>query len=102
MGTRTHAAGWAGAAALGLGCALFAGGCAVADMAEEAWFQTKQTLRPSAGGYVDDAETVKEDWSEAGRLGRPNQAKVEDDPDWYRKYFMSAKARDIEGNLGFD
>ena len=93
------------AGAVGLGV-LSAGGCAAVNMAgdaaQEAWFQTKQTLRPDRNGYVDDAELVKEDWGDAAELGRRDQPRVADDPAWYRNIFMSEKARDIESNLGYD
>ena len=102
MDRPAHRTAWRGAAALCGASLLWAGGCAVGDMAQEAWFQTKQTLRPSSAGYVDDAEVVTEDWSEVHDLGRREQPRVSDDPGWYRKYFMSEKARDIESNLGFE
>ena len=103
MGTPPHRFARRGAAAFCGVSLLWAGGCAVGDFAQEAWFQTKQTLRPNAGGYQDDAETVREDWSEVHDLGgRRNRARVADDDAWYRKWVMSSKARDIESNLGFE
>ena len=96
------AAAWAGAAAWGLCCALWAGGCALRDAAEEAWFQTTRTLKVDGGDYVDGAETVLDDWGEVRELGRPGQAGNSDDEDWYRKYIMSEKSRDIERNLGLE
>ena len=102
MGSSFHRTAWLGAAALCGASAVWGAGCAVADMADEAWFQTRQVLRPTGGGYRDDAEEVTEDWSEVRELGRRDQSSVNDDPGWYRKYFMSEKARDIESNLGYD
>ena len=103
MGHPPHRSAWRGAAALCGVSLIWAGGCAVGDYAQEAWFQTKQTLRPNGGGYQDDAEVVREDWGEVHALGgRRNQGRVADDDPWYRNYFMSSKARDIESNLGFE
>ena len=97
-----HRRAWLAGAALCAWAAVGSAGCAVADMAEEAWFQTTRTLTPRSAGYRDDTEEPSEDWSEVRELGRPDQELVEEDPDWYRRLFMSAKARDIERNLGFD
>ncbi|MFH5805072.1 hypothetical protein [Alienimonas sp. DA493] len=102
MSRSSHRVAWFGAAALCAASCLASAGCAVKDMAEEAWFQTRRTLRPTSKGYEDPAENPADDWSEVRRFGRPNQESVEDDPDWYRKHFMSEKARDIEHNLGYD
>ena len=95
----------------GAACGLILGGltlagsagCALKDMADEAWFQTKQSLVPRGdAGYRDDTADPSEDWSEVGRIGRGDRDLVEEDEDWYRKYFMSEKHRQIERNLGFD
>ncbi|NNJ25698.1 hypothetical protein [Alienimonas chondri] len=102
MSRSPHRTAWLGAASICVASCLGSVGCAVSDMAEEAWFQTKRTLTPSSEGYLDPTENVADDWGEVREFGRPDQELVEDDPDWYRKYFMSAKARDIEGNLGYD
>ena len=106
MTTDLHRSAWRGAAALCGASLLWAGGCAVAqtagDMAQEAWFQTKQTLTPRGTGYEDGAEVVTDDWSEVHDLGRRGEERISDDPGWYRKYVMSEKARDIEANLGFE
>ena len=102
MSTSTQRAAWFGAALLCAASGLGSAGCAVADMAEEAWFQTTRALKPSSDGYRDDTENPTDDWSEVREIGRADQELVEDDEDWYRKHFMSAKARDIERNLGFD
>ena len=102
MGHSLHRVGWLGAAGLCAASAAWGAGCAVHEMAEEAWFQTRRSLRPTAGGYRDDAEEVTEDWSEVRELGRRDQKSVNDDPAWYRKYFMSEMSRDIERNLGYE
>jgi len=69
-------------------------------MAEEAWFQTRQTFTPSSDGYRDDTEAPVDDWSEVRKFGRPDQELVTEDESWYSKNFISPKARDIERNLG--
>ena len=103
MSRAPHRRAWLAAALLCAASGLGSAGCAVTDMAEEAWFQTTQSLRADGtAGYRDDTDEPTEDWSEVREIGRAGQVTVEDDEDWYRKWFMSAKARDIEKNLGFD
>lgn len=102
MSRSSHRTAWFGAAVLYAASCLASAGCAVKDMAQEAWFQTKQTLTPTSKGYLDPAENPTDDWSEVREIGRGDAELVEDDPDWYREKFMSAKARDIEKNLGYD
>lgn len=102
MSKSSHRTAWLGAALLCAASALGSAGCAVADMAEEAWFQTKQTLTPTTGDYLDPTEHVADDWSEVRELGRADQEPLEDDEDWYRKWFMSTKAREVERNLGIE
>ncbi len=71
MSNSSHRTAWLGAAAVCVASCLGSAGCAVADMAEEAWFQTTQAIRPSGtAGYDDPTETLTEDWSEVRKLGR--------------------------------
>ena len=102
MSRSPHRAAWYGAAVLCVFSCFGSVGCVVADMAEEAWFQTRQALRPSADGYSDPTENPADDWSEVRKFGRPDQKLIRDDESWYNKTFKSPKARDIERNLGFD
>ncbi|MEM9702352.1 MAG: hypothetical protein AAF907_07905 [Planctomycetota bacterium] len=102
MSHSSHRTAWLGAAAVCLASCFGSAGCVVAEMAEEAWFQTTRTLDPNTKDYVDPTENLTQDWSEAGEIGRADQERIQDDPAWYQDWFMSPKARDIERNLGFD
>jgi hypothetical protein len=102
MSRSSHRTAWLGALALSAACCVGSLGCAAADMAEEAWFQSTQALRPTTRDYADPTETLTDDWSEAGEIGRADQEPTRDDESWYNQIFKSAKTRDIERNLGYD
>ena len=77
-------------------------GCVVIDSAKDMGRYTKQmfTFRPS--DYRDATDEPQDDWEFVGDEGRGNQP-VQRDPDqWWRKWFMTEKARSIERNLGFE
>ncbi len=78
-------------------------GCALFMTPSEAWMSLKHTFSPSDDYYVTGTKPDEDrQWRVAGEEGRRGQA-VEKDPDqWYRKYFMTSKAREIERNLGFE
>ncbi|HEX6986823.1 MAG TPA: hypothetical protein VF170_15710 [Planctomycetaceae bacterium] len=90
-----------GLALLTLGVAGLSG-CAGFASWGEFWHQVKRNATPSAGDKRDFTEMSQEDWEFVGEEGRRGQ-EVEKDPDqWYRKYILSEKAREIEENLGFE
>ena len=58
--------------------------------------------KPNAKDGRDFTAESQEQWKVVGDEGRRGQG-IEKDPDqWYRKYIMSEKAREIEENLGFE
>lgn len=82
--------------------ALSLTGCLLAEPWGEFWHQVKRNATPNADDRRDFTENTQEDWEFVGKEGRSDQV-VEKDPDqWYRKYILSEKAREIEENLGFE
>jgi hypothetical protein len=76
-------------------------GCLLLEPWGDFWHQTKRNTKPRTDGSRDFTAESQEEWKFVGEVGRRGQP-VEKDPDqWYRRYIMSEKARDIEANLGF-
>ena len=77
-------------------------GCAFQKQMAGVWHETKRLATPDPTDRRDSTENPDQDWSFVGEEGRAGQ-EVQVDPDqWYRKYIMSEKARQIEANLGFE
>ena len=77
-------------------------GCALLEPWGQFWHEVKRNAKPSGEDARDYTEEKQEEWKVVGKEGRKGQH-VEKDPDqWYRKYIMSEKAREIEENLGFE
>ena len=78
-------------------------GCAMIMTPTEAWRSMKQAFTPDENDLVTGTKAEEDKmWRVAGEEGRRGNA-VEKDPDeWYRKYFMTDKAREIERNLGYE
>lgn len=77
-------------------------GCMLLEPWGDFWHEVKRNVKPSGDDKRDFTEESQEDWQFVGKEGRKGQT-VEKDPDqWYRKYIMSEKARNIEENLGFE
>ena len=58
--------------------------------------------RHMPGDYLDPTENVNDDFGIAGREGRGNQTRQTETDWWWGKYFMSKKARMIEGDVGIE
>ena len=77
-------------------------GCLLVEPWGDFWRQVKRNAKPSADDQRDFTRESQEEWRVVGDEGRRHQT-VEVDPDqWYRKYILSEKAREIEENLGFE
>ena len=76
-------------------------GCTLMEGIREANRQTMRALKPRPTDYTDNAGEASPEWVQAaGREARGDRP-MEKDPDpWFQKYFMSAKARDIERSMG--
>ena len=78
-------------------------GCAVMEPvgAMARYAKSLLTFRPS--DYSNPTEEEVDPWiEEAGEEARAGQPRQRDPDQWYKKYFMSEKARSIERNLGVD
>ena len=81
-------------------------GCALTQPLRPVTRYAKSLFAFKGTDYSNPADEEDESWVQSAgdeahefRGGGPR----EQDPDqWYRKYFMSEKARGIEHNLGFD
>lgn len=86
---------------LTLGCVPLCG-CLLAEPIHQTWAFTKNTFKPRGVNDVDTTEKVDHTWRGVADEGRRGH-KVEKDPDqWYRNYFMSEKAREVERNFGIE
>lgn len=78
-------------------------GCAAMKSTHEL---TRQTLRQFSfrpTDYRDTTEEKEDPWSQVGLEGRGNQPRQkEPDPSWLRNLLSSAKARNIERNVGIE
>lgn len=85
-----------------LALAACAGGCTLQDHAANAIHDAKKMTTPKTTDRRDFTEDVEEDWGFVGDEGRKNQTKEIDPDQWWRRYVMSEKARQIEENLGYE
>lgn len=77
-------------------------GCMLVETTQEAWRQSARQFRFRDSDYRDTSEEVNDEWDFVGDEARQIHG-VEKDPDqWYKRWFMSEKARSIERNLGID
>ena len=103
MSKSSHRTAWLGATLLCAASAMGSAGCAVADMAEEAWFQTQTDRSPPAPPAISTRRsTSPTTGARSANSAAPTRTPLEDDEDWYRKWFMSTKAREVERNLGIE
>ena len=78
-------------------------GCVLVDSAKEMGRYTKRTFTFRPSDYRDATEEQQDDWeSSVGEEGRGNQPRQRDPDQWFKKWFMSEKARSIEHNVGID
>lgn len=88
------------------GVAIGLSGCALTQPLRPVTHYVKDMMTFKGTDYSNPADEEDESWVHSAgdeaheiRGGGPRER----DPDqWYRKYFMSEKARGIEHNLGFD
>jgi hypothetical protein len=78
-------------------------GCqSVIDSTRTSRRQLTRQLTPSPHDYRDSTAETEDKWVEYTREAKAIHL-AETDPDpWYRRWFMSEKARQIESHLGFD
>ena len=77
-------------------------GCVLADFARESARQARHTLTPRPTDYRDGSEEPVDEWSYVGDDARGSQPREQDPDPWWKNRVMSAKARHIERNLGYD
>ena len=78
-------------------------GCqSVMDSAQTSRRQLTRQFTPSPHDYRDSTAETEDKWVEYTREAKAiHPAETDPDP-WYRRWFMSEKARQIESHLGFD
>ncbi len=78
-------------------------GCMLATPLRQMTDYTKSMLTPNGYDYEDPTEEKDEVWvTEVGDEGRKGHPRERDPDQWYKKYFMTERARGIEHNLGVD
>ena len=87
------------AIAVGLGTA--GSGCALLQPAKTFAHASWRAFRPKPNDYRDMTEESDDQWAFVGEEARGARP-VEHDPDPFKKFLMSEKARSIERNLGVD
>jgi hypothetical protein len=64
--------------------------------------ETMRTFKAGGSDYKDFNEDEDDPYGYVGEIARGNEATVKEPDQWYRKNIMSARARNIEKNLGFE
>ena len=78
-------------------------GCILTEPMRPVVRYAKDVFGSGGNDYADPTEEEDAAWiTEMAEEGRPDQPRVKDPDQWWRKYIMSEKARSIEHNLGFD
>jgi len=77
------------------------GGCALVQPAQTLARSSWRSLRPKPNDYRDTIDESEDQWAFVGEEARGTRP-VEHDPDPFKKFLMSEKARSIERNLGVD
>lgn len=66
-------------------------------------FEKLAGFKPNPNDYRDAGDDPGAEWDFVGDEGRSEQAtEFEADDQWFKKHLMSARARSIERNLGFE
>ena len=77
-------------------------GCTIFNSIPEMTRQSVRMFKPRPFDYRDTTEEDQDEWSYVGTEARGDRP-LEHDPDpWFKRLFMSGKARSIERNLGYD
>ena len=78
-------------------------GCAVMEPVSAMGRYAKSLLTFRSSDYSNPTEEQVDPWiEEAGSEARAGRPRERDPDQWYKKYFMSEKARSIERNVGID
>jgi len=84
---------------------VFAGlicGCQVMDTHKQSASVDNSAWKVSAGDYRDAVDESVDPWEFVGRDARGGRPREVDPDPWYRRMFMSSKARAIESNVGIE
>ncbi|NOX54753.1 MAG: hypothetical protein GXP27_10000 [Planctomycetes bacterium] len=77
------------------------GGCALVQPAQTFARSSWRAFRPKPNDYRDVTEESEDQWAFVGEEARGARP-VDHDPDPFKRFLMSEKARSIERNLGVD
>ena len=81
---------------------VLSSGCVLMESAQEMSRQTLRVFKFRPSDYRDLAEEEDNEWDFVGQEGRGNLTRERDPDQWWKKWFMSEKARSIERNVGID
>lgn len=84
------------------GMLLLQSGCVVVEMSRKMADYTVDTFTPKGTDYSDPTEVEEDPWAFVGEEARGERPTEKDPDQWYRRWFMSAKARSIERNFGIE
>ena len=80
---------------------LWTTGCqSVIDSARTSTRQVTRQFTPSPHDYRDSTDETEDKWEEFTREARAAHVAEKDPDPWYRRLFMSEKARQTESHLG--
>ncbi len=78
-------------------------GCVLVKPLEPMAKYVKHSLTFRGDDYADPTEMEDEAWvSQVGEEARGDRPREKDPDPWFKRYFMSEKARSIERNVGID
>ena len=77
-------------------------GCQVFNRQQVLGNATSQSVKLHSSDYRNPAEESVDPWEFVGRDARGGRPREVDPDPWYRRIFMSSKARAIESNVGIE
>jgi len=89
-------------AAIFAATSLSLSGCAMFEAAQETSRQSFRALRAKSSDYRDWNEDEEDEFAYVGEIARGHEPPEKQSDQWYRRWFMSAQARNIEKNLGVE
>lgn len=77
-------------------------GCTLMQKSQEFTHESMRAFKPRTSDYRDFTDETDDQWAIAGKEGRADVPPEKDPDPWFKKWFMSPKARSIERNLGYE
>ena len=77
-------------------------GCGLVESGRSSMTEMKRMFRPRPFDGPVTQEDIEDEWGFVGQEGRAGQERERDPDPFWKNSIMSARARNIERNLGFD